>query len=292
MIHGCLMRKDISTNRVGDKVMQETRLFSIIVVCLNAGNRLKDTLESICKQTYKNYEVIIKDGGSKDGSLACVPSQENIRVIEEKDCGIYDAMNQAISYAKGEYLLFLNTGDLFYDEHVLEKIASVIKKEKDKARDFEGIIYGNMYHLGLQSVIYASSSINDFTCYRNIPCHQTCFYHRSMFATRGYHQQYNVRADYEHFLWCYYEKKTKFVYTETIVASYEGGGYSETKENRKRSATQHKEIVIRYMGKKKYIKYRMILLATLAPLRSKLAENKQFSKFYNKCKTWIYKMKG
>lgn len=296
MIHGYLVMRDISINRVLEEnmqgAMQEAKLFSIIVVCLNAGNRLRDTLESIGKQTYTNYEVIIKDGGSEDGSLACIPDQNHIHVYKEPDGGIYDAMNQAISYAKGEYLVFLNTGDLFYDENVLGEIAGVIEREKEKDSAFEGIVYGNMYHLGLKSVIYASPNMNDFTCYRNVPCHQTCFYHRNMFATRGYAPEYNVRADYEHFLWCYYEKKTKFIYTETIVASYEGGGYSETKENRKRSAVQHKEIVIRYMGRMKYIKYRTILIVTLAPIRSKLAENKKFAKCYNGLKTWIYKMKG
>ncbi len=266
--------------------------FSIIVVCLNAGKRLQDTLDSILQQCYSDYEVIIKDGGSKDDSLSCVPKRENVHLYIEQDKGIYDAMNQAIGYATGEYLLFLNTGDLFYDDKVLGNIAAVIEKKKQENADFTGIIYGNLYHLGLSSVIYASPNVNDFTCYRNVPCHQTCFYHESMFATRGYEPKYNVRADYEHFLWCYYEKKTDFVYTETIVASYEGGGYSETKENRKRSTLQHKEIVIRYMGKAKYIKYHMILLLTLAPLRSRLAENEHFSKVYNGLKTWIYKKKG
>lgn len=286
------MMKDLFINKGAEEVMHETKMFSIIVVCLNAGDRLQDTLDSIWKQSYSDYEVIIKDGGSKDGSLSCVPKKDNVHLYREKDTGIYDAMNQAVRYAHGEYLLFLNTGDLFYDEQVLDKVASVIQKKKEEQSDFTGIIYGNLYHLGLESVIYASPGINDFTCYRNVPCHQTCFYHRSMFEKRGYDVKYNVRADYEHFLWCYYEKKTEFVYTETIVASYEGGGYSETKENRKRSALQHKEIVIRYMGKAKYIKYRAILLLTLAPIRSKLAENEQFSKLYNAIKTWIYKKKG
>ncbi len=272
--------------------MHETKMFSIIVVCLNSGKRLQDTLESIWRQSYSDYEVIIKDGGSKDGSLTCVPNRDNVHLHMEQDAGIYDAMNQAVRYAAGEYLLFLNTGDLFYNEHVLDNIARVIERRKKEQPDFAGIVYGNLYHLGLESVIYASPSINDFTCYRNVPCHQTCFYHRSMFEKRAYDVKYNVRADYEHFLWCYYEKKADFEYTETIVASYEGGGYSETKENRRHSAKQHREIVIRYMGMGKYIKYRAILLVTLAPVRSKVAESERFSRLYNGLKTWIYKRKG
>ena len=286
------MRKDIYTDKGVKKAMREEIKFSIIMVCLNAGRRLQDTLESILKQNYADYEVIIKDGGSKDSSLAWVSENELVHLYREQDTGIYDAMNQAIRYAKGEYLLFLNAGDLFYNEHVLTKIASVIEKKKLENTSFAGVVYGNLYHSGLGTVVYASPHINDFTCYRNVPCHQTCFYHRSLFEVRGYDVKYNVRADYEHFLWCYYERKADFVYTETIVACYEGGGYSETAENRKRSAMQHKEIVKRYMGTAKYIKYRLILLATLAPLRSRLAENEKFSKVYNDLKTWIYKKKG
>ena len=114
------MMKDLFINKGAEEVMHETKMFSIIVVCLNAGDRLQDTLDSIWKQSYSDYEVIIKDGGSKDGSLSCVPKKDNVHLYREKDTGIYDAMNQAVRYAHGEYLLFLNTGDLFYDEQVLD----------------------------------------------------------------------------------------------------------------------------------------------------------------------------
>ena len=105
--------------------------YSILVVCLNAGQRLLDTIDSIINQTYQNYEIIIKDGESTDGSVEQVKScyaeqMERIRIISQRDSGIYDAMNQACTYAKGDYYLFLNTGDSFYDEYVLEKITDGI----------------------------------------------------------------------------------------------------------------------------------------------------------------------
>lgn len=275
--------------------MREEICYSILVVCLNAGNRLLDTIESIMSQTYQNYEVIIKDGESTDGSLERVRSQyaaymDRIRIYRQKDSGIYDAMNQAVTYAKGDYYLFLNTGDSFFDKQVLEKITDGIFEKKKELRSYPDIVYGNMYHKALDNVIYAAPQMNDFTCYRNVPCHQTCFYHRSMFAERGYEPKYNVRADYEHFLWCFYEKKAKICYLPVMTAAYEGGGYSETKEHRKQSARQHKEITQHYMGKAKALKYRCILLVTLAPLRSVLAGNKYFSGIYNGLKTMIYRL--
>lgn len=275
--------------------MREEICYSILVVCLNAGNRLLDTIESIVSQTYQNYEVIIKDGESTDGSLELVRSRyaaymDRIRIYRQKDSGIYDAMNQAVTYAKGDYYLFLNTGDSFFDKQVLENITDGIFEKKKELRSYPDIVYGNMYHKALDNVIYAAPQMNDFTCYRNVPCHQTCFYHRSMFAERGYELKYNVRADYEHFLWCFYEKKAKICYLPVMTAAYEGGGYSETKEHRKQSARQHKEITQHYMGKAKALKYRCILLVTLAPLRSVLAGNKYFSGIYNGLKTMIYRL--
>lgn len=266
--------------------------YSIIVVCLNAGERLHDTIESILQQKYSNYEIIVKDGGSSDGSveeLQAAFQDERMHIHIRKDNGIYDAMNQAVQLAQGEYNLFLNAGDSFYDETVLDKITEEIERIKNENKKAD-VIYGNLYHKALDTIIYAAPEINDFTCYRNVPCHQTCFYHRSMFETRGYKPEYNVRADYEHFLWCFYEKKAKIWYVPVIVASYEGGGYSETKENKKRSARQHREIVVRYMGRKKADKYRWIMLLTLAPLRSAIADNKYLSGIYNGLKTAIYKV--
>ena len=70
--------------------------FSIITVCLNAGQGLLDTVERTLGQTYGHFEIIVKDGGSKDGSIEKLPSDPRIRVVTRKDTGIYDAMNQGI----------------------------------------------------------------------------------------------------------------------------------------------------------------------------------------------------
>ena len=266
--------------------MEQGTKYSVIVVCLNAGQRLYETVKSILGQTYRNFEVVIKDGGSTDGSVEALASayqDSRLHVHRLKDNGIYDAMNQAVKLAAGTYFLFLNAGDSFYDEHVLERITDEIKHKK------ADIIYGNLYHKALDTIIYAAPEINDFTCYRNVPCHQTCFYHRTLFDKRGYLPKYTVRADYEHFLWCYYKRKAAICYVPEVIASYEGGGYSETKENRKRSARQHREIVVHYMGKKKADFYRLVMLLTLAPLRSAIAGNAYLSGVYNGIKTAIYK---
>ena len=111
-----------------------------------------------------------------------------------------------------------------------------------------------------------------------------------MFDMRAYRPEYTVRADYEHFLWCFYERKAEILYVPVVVASYEGGGYSETRENRKHSAHQHREIVVHYLGKKKADRYRLLLLLTLAPLRSAIAENRHLSGIYNRIKRIVYRI--
>lgn len=273
-------------------------MFSIIVVALNAGEKLLNTIESIRAQSCRDLEVVVKDGGSKDDSIQKLKELkqkglsrekdfwERVRIVEQPDKSIYEGMNQAAQCAEGKYLYFLNCGDYFYDE-------SVLKKMKDAIIDHEqvrsAVFYGDIYDALRNNRVASNPHIDGFACYRNVPCHQACVYARDLFAQRGYEPKYRVRADYEHFLWCFYEKKARMIYVPVILASYEGGGFSETKENRKKSANEHKEITAIYMSKGELFKYRAILMLTLAPLRTKMAESPAMSGIYNCCKDLIYR---
>ena len=284
--------------------------FSIVVVSLNPGERLEKTLNSILKQTFTDYEVVLKDGGSTDGSLSGLlekgyfEGKDQIHLIQEKDKSIYDGMNQAVSHVKGRYVQFLNCGDYFYSDTVLEEVAAYIEKQRKERmksnavgdfaievlEEHPAIYYGNQYNQLQDTIIYSAPQINDFTCYRNVPCHQVCFYDYRLFEKRAYELRYKVRADYEHFLYSIYEEGAKGISMPVVIASYEGGGFSETKENRKRSAMEHREITTKYLGKSKVFKYRMIMWLTLAPLRTAIAENPALSGIYNGIKNGIYKL--
>ena len=291
--------------------------FSIVVVSLNPGERLKKTLDSIVNQTFTDYEVILKDGGSTDGSLdelqqnGYFKDKKQIVIWQKKDKSIYDGMNQALSMVKGNYVQFLNCGDYFYSNTVLEEVAEFIENEKKKTSDTLGntaaekgsqkesvdtiqkrllIFYGNQYNQIQDTIVYSAPEINDFTCYRNVPCHQVCFYDYRLFVKRAYELQYKVRADYEHFLYSIYEENAKGIFMPIIIASYEGGGFSETKENRKRSAMEHKEITTKYLGEAKVLKYRLIMWLTLAPVRTMIAESPALSGVYNGVKNGVYKI--
>ena len=290
--------------------------FSIVIVSLNPGQKLAKTVESVLCQEYGNFEIIIKDGGSTDGSLkeradgtlavasvparnggetqedGSFPADSRVHVFRSRDRGIYDGMNQALPHIHGDYVLFLNCGDTLYGSSVLGRTAELIEEAETgrdsrlRARPF--LFYGDQYNEKQGSRVCSAPKLNDFACYRNVPCHQVCFYDSSLFRERGYDTDFRVRGDYEHFLYCFYERDAEPVHLPLVVCSYEGGGYSETKQNRKRSALEHRAITRYYMGRTRSACYRGILLATLAPLRTRMAESPSMAKGYNAVKTAVY----
>ena len=107
---------------------------SVITVCFNSAATIKDTLESVGSQVHSNFEHLIIDGGSSDGTLELLRSWKKhaIRLIAEPDDGIYDAMNKGLGLATGDVVGFLNSDDFYTDSFVLEKIANAFQ---DKAID-------------------------------------------------------------------------------------------------------------------------------------------------------------
>lgn len=287
--------------------------FSIITASFEPGRKLIQTVESILDQTFDDYEVVIKDGGSKDGSIEEMMEISRIKEAVEAgkilvhvqgDKNVYDGMNQALSLCKGDYLLFLNCGDFFHDAQVLEHVAKWIETDltnsnkEDKAgqmkveeirrKDIPTIYYGNTFCSRNGAMVHSAPSIAGFTCYRNIPCHQSCFYDRRLFVEKQYDTSLKVRADYDHFLWCFYVKRATFQYMDIIISDYEGGGISEVKENQRLDREEHRLVTKRYMSAGELLKYRTIMLLTLAPLRRKLAEDSAFSGVYHRIKNAIY----
>ncbi|MDR0949872.1 MAG: glycosyltransferase [Lachnospiraceae bacterium] len=272
--------------------------FNIIVVSLNAGNKVDKTLKSIFEQTFTNFYVVLKDGGSTDGSyermLKLYGTDKRFLPQQRQDDGIYDAMNQALSEAKERYVLFLNCGDTFLSDQVLEKAANEINQfemaNKDRRMPF--VFYGDTFKEESGTVQYADPKITEFTCYRNVPCHQSCFFETKLFLARQFLPEYRIRADYELFLWCYYLGDTQMVYLNMTIASYEGGGFSESKFNRERDKKEHRMITRKYMDKSQCDWYRFLLRISFSSLRTKLAKSRRFSKGYEQLKKKLLYRKG
>lgn len=114
-------------------------LFSIITVCYNAADTIDRTIASVDNQSFTDYEHLVVDGASTDGTPSMVLGHENPlrRMISEPDNGLYDAMNKGMSFANGKYLIFLNAGDSFRDSEVLSDYAHVIRENDEPA-----VVYG------------------------------------------------------------------------------------------------------------------------------------------------------
>lgn len=277
--------------------------FSIITASFHSGEKLLFTVKSILEQEFQGFEIIVKDGGSKDGSIERLRLDGAVRKAEEEgilklivkpDKGVYDGMNQALEFCRGEYVLFLNCGDRFHDRTVLAKAAEEIGKRREADAGSGGpiVYYGNTYCMRTDVTVHSAPEITGFTCYRNIPCHQSCFYDSRLFEGKKYDVNLKIRADYDHFLWCFYQGKAEFRYLDFVVADYEGGGISETKENRKLDKTEHTVVIKRYMKQSELLRYRGIMWLTLAPLRRWAAESGSFSKGYHRLKDILYKFKN
>jgi glycosyltransferase involved in cell wall biosynthesis len=259
-------------------------MFSILVVCLNPGDKLKETLLSIQNQEESDYEIIIKDGLSTDGSIDQLTETEKMHIYRQKDTGIYDAMNQAVMLAKGEYIYFLNCGDYFYDNRALAQIKQGILDSPGRK-----IYYGNAFFRMAKTIIHVPKVIDDFACYRNIPCHQACMFEKTLFFPKGFSMEYKIRADYEFFLRAYFTLNVKPKYLDTVIADYEGGGFSESKANQRKDQQEHRAITSLYMSKAQLFRYRLFMFLTLQKLRKYIAERSALSGVYDKVKSKFYK---
>ena len=114
-----------------------SKKFSIITISLNTLSDFKKTINSINSQTYKNFEIIVIDGMSSDGTIEEIKNKKNYfsKYLIEKDNGIYDAMNKGINFANSDWTIFLNSGDTFFDENSLFIVNSIDTNNYD-------IVYG------------------------------------------------------------------------------------------------------------------------------------------------------
>lgn len=173
--------------------------YSIITVCYNAENYIADTIKSVLMQSYNDYEYIIKDGCSADHTMDIVhmlcDSKEEVILIENRDEGIYDAMNIAVSSASGEYVFFLNAGDRIIDSETLARIDEFIDyREAD-------IFYGDVIGIGnRQRYLRKYTEKNSKIWYYSLGaclCHQGMFCDRKLFLEKKFDINYRVCADRE-----------------------------------------------------------------------------------------------
>ena len=203
---------------------------SIITVCYNSENTIRDTLQSVFNQDYNDIEYIIIDGLSKDNTIKIIDEQrEKISyVTSEPDKGIYDAMNKGVNLATGEIIGILNSDDLFYDEGIISSVANTFYRNADV-----DAVYGNLIYFETEnpqkSVRYWKSIpfYKDFFDDGYIIPHPTLFVRKSVYDTLGaYYPYFKLSSDYEFMIRAF--KVNNFVpfYIDKIIVKMRMGGAS------------------------------------------------------------------
>lgn len=200
---------------------------SIITVNFNNLKGLQKTMESVYSQKYSTMEYIIIDGGSTDGSKEFIQSHQDRLSYwcSEKDRGIYDGMNKGIAKAKGEYILFLNSGDYFCSQTVLNDIF------KDKIFNDDLLIGRQLYidksgRKGISPKLKVSDFSITYFLSSTIP-HQATFIKRNLFEKIGYYDtSYKVSADWVFWIKAIVENKCTVQIINKKISYMEEGGVS------------------------------------------------------------------
>ena len=194
---------------------------TVVTAVLNDAGHIEQTILSVISQTDIEIEYIIVDGGSKDGTLELIGKYKDkiSLLISEPDRGVYDAMNKGIKYSTGDFVYFINSGDVLLNPSILSKI----KLEELKERN--AIIYGNVIvaYGNIEALEKPRPFFNSKMKFKGIGiCHQSMFFPGELIRNEKYDLSYNIAADYDlaYRLW---RKGTVFLYKDITIAKYDWG---------------------------------------------------------------------
>ena len=196
-------------------------LISIITISYNNKISLTNTVKNVMNQISKNYEHIIIDGNSTDGTKKFLKTLSQITWISEPDKGIYDAMNKGIQLAQGDWIIFMNAGDIFHSNTVL--------KEFENSNFNSDVIYGNClikYDNGFER-ISNPNSLNELWKGMSFS-HQTVFIKTALLKENLFDLTYKYCADFNQ-IYGFYLSGKSFQYWNFLIAAIEAGGVSDSK---------------------------------------------------------------
>jgi Glycosyltransferases involved in cell wall biogenesis len=221
---------------------------SIITPCLNSEKTIRDTIESVLNQTYKNIEYIIVDGGSTDNTIRIIEEyiplfQGRMRYISEKDKGIYDAMNKGIKMSKGCLIGIINSDDYYEDTTVEKVVRRYCKNSEQVIYGYLGLLLGNN-RIRIQNFSHKN-------LHQNMIPHPTCFVSRKVYQKYGlFRKAFKITADYE-LMVRLYEKNVEFIQIPEVLANFRVGGASSS--NRTLIEKSTVKLLYRYISLKEYI---------------------------------------
>lgn len=219
---------------------------SIVTITLNDIANLEKTASSIINQTYKNIEWIIKDGNSSDGTKdyvdKLIKSQNYIIYINKKDSSLYDAMNQAFPLISGTYVLFLNSGDIFFSNDTLEKVVMSLNGKQD----FDFVYGDNIDEEANGLKIYKRARTLDYLRHSIPTSHQAIFYNSAVINNYRYSTEFKVCSDYAFTAKIYYDGNSSYLKLPFPICLFSLGGVSQT--NRKTLLIEGYQIHLNIVG--------------------------------------------
>lgn len=205
--------------------MSSSYFLSIITVCYNDLENLKKTRQSVLSQECKNFEHIIIDGASTDGSvdyLKELKDEPNTTIISEPDRGIYDAMNKWSRVSKGQYIWFLNAGDIIHQENVTKRLQDSV----DNLDEAPNVLYGIARCIHEEFSFLHGGQIDHKDFFVRMPCcHQAMIYKSECLANHKYSRYYRIISDLI-LTYQLYEKYNGFKYEDVVMVDYDMSGLS------------------------------------------------------------------
>lgn len=221
-------------------------VLSIITINYNNARGLQKTMDSVLHQRFSNYEYIVIDGGSSDGSKQIIEQHKSKLTywVSEADKGIYNAMNKGIKQANGDYLLFLNSGDYLTDKDILTKVfASKLNAD---------IAYGNMLIEKADGTLqqgYMPSKITLKQMVVDTLWHPVSFIKKSLFDKYGlYNEDYKIVADYDFFFKTIIKNAVSTQYLNLTISVYNLTGLSSLPENKAKEQAERKKVMESYLS--------------------------------------------
>lgn len=206
-------------------------ILSIITINFNNLEGLRKTIDSVLSQTWHDFEWIIIDGGSTDGSKELIEDTANKLTASdynplsfwcsESDSGIYNALNKGLSHCIGTYINCMNSGDEFYDNQTLEKLFSTSHNSD--------IIFGNSFHYSKENafISHYPESVDLYFLYHSNICHQAMFVKTELLKASPFDEQYRICADYAKWLELMIQG-CSFKYVPNMICRFDMTGLSNT----------------------------------------------------------------
>lgn len=223
-------------------------LFSIVMVTLNCAHDAEQTARGVLAQDFDDFEFVVKDGGSTDGTVEGL-RELGVDPIIEPDTGIYSAMNQALAACSGRYVCFMNAGDRLAGPQVLQRVAECIRASGEP-----GFVYGDLATLQAHPELDGGGTparpreiqypdhLSRFLLYRRMICHQAWFLRRDYYiALGGFDLRYQLLADFDLLMRLFARRDFCAVHLPIVTAVFQGGGVSERLAD---LATQEREQVL------------------------------------------------